>query len=53
MFAAGTGVVISAAPILTIVLAAGALLAFTDRFRRVGTVMASASLLLFVVAFVL
>lgn len=53
LLAAGTGVVISAAPILPMVLAVGALLAFIDRFRRLGTVMASGSLLLFGAAFVL
>lgn len=49
----GTAIVISFAPILTLVLAVGALLAFSDRFRRLGTVMASSSLLLLGAAFVI
>lgn len=49
----GTAIVISSAPILTLVLAVGALLAFTDRFRRLGTVMASSSLFLLGAAFVI
>lgn len=48
-----TAIAISLTPILTLVLAVGALLAFTDRFRRLGTVMASSSLLLFGAAFVI
>lgn len=48
-----TAIVISFAPILTLVLAVGALLAFTDRFRRLGTVLASSALLLFGAAFVI
>lgn len=48
-----TATVISFAPILTLVLAVGALLAFADRFRRLGTVVASSSLLLFGAAFVI
>lgn len=48
----GTALVISAAPMLTLVAAVGALLAFTDRYRRPGTMMASSSLLLLGAAFV-
>lgn len=49
---AGTASVISLGPVLTLVMAVGALLAFTERFRRVGTLMASCSLLLLGAAFV-
>lgn len=49
----GTAIVISLAPILTVALAVGALLAFTDRYRRLGTVAASASLALLAAAFVI
>lgn len=48
-----TAHVIALAPILTVVLAVGALLAFTDRHRRLGTVLASSALVLFGAAFVI
>lgn len=48
----GTALVFSFAPILTVIMAVGALLAFTDRYRRWGTVMASVALLLLGAAFV-
>lgn len=48
-----TAHVVSLAPILTLVMAVGALLAFTDRHRRLGTVMASSSLVLLGAAFVI
>lgn len=47
-----TAVVISFAPVLTLTMAVGAVLSLPDRFRRVGTVLASSSLLFFGVAFV-
>lgn len=49
----GTAHVIALAPMLTLTMAVGALLAFTDRYRRAGTMMASFSLLLLGMAFVL